>query len=274
MPVHDNSSINPQGVYDKDWIISHFDKSFEEGHFHIFLQPQVNINGNILGAEVLTRWIEPDDTIVPVGCFIPVLIDAELITKLDLYIWEHAIRQLAKWKGTPMENIHLSVNVEPTDIVSINVPGKIMELCNNYHVDIKKIHVEITERGFNSALSFMEDAVKSFHEKGILVEIDDFGNGTNTLSRLKVFEADVLKIDQSFIEPEGSSRYLRSQIILESIVGLANSLNTLLIVEGVETEEQKESISKAGCRIYQGFLFSKPVSVSTFENLFAVGKPS
>ena len=268
MLAQDALHNEPQDSFNKEWIVSNFDKCLNNGHFHIYLQPQVDMNGKIHGAEVLARWIEADDESIPVGRFIPVLINAELITKLDLYIWDQAIHQLAQWKGTPMENLHLSVNVEPADIISVNVPEKIMELCNLYQVDIKKIHVEITERGFDSSAAFMEEAIRSFHEKGIVVEIDDFGSGTNTLSRLKGLDADVLKIDQNFIEPAGSVRYLRSQIILQSIVGLANSLNTLLVVEGVETEEQKESISKAGCCIYQGFLFSKPIPVRSFEDMF------
>lgn len=264
--LFNTSTNNENDVFNKEWILTHFENSLEEGRFHIYLQPQVDMNGNILGAEVLTRWTEDENLSVPVGDFIPVLIDAELITKMDLYIWELAIRQLALWHGTPLENLHLSVNVEPKDIISINVPDKIKELCETYKVDINKIHVEITERGFDTAFMLPEEIIESFHKNGIIVEIDDFGNGSNTLSLLKDLDADVLKIDRNFVK--STTQSIRGQIILETIVGLANSLQTQLIVEGVETEEQKASVLKAGCNIYQGFLFSKPVPIKSFENLY------
>lgn len=259
-------SLRPS--YDDNWIVSHFDKSLSEGCIYIYLQPQVDMKGNILGAEVLARWIEKNGDMIPVGQFIPALINAELITRMDLYIWETAVKKLSEWKGTPLEKIHLSVNVEPNDIIKIDVPSKLKELCQRHHVDISKIHVEITERGFDEDFPLPDNTIAAFHENGITVEIDDFGRGSSALSLLKNLDVDALKLDRGFISPSSENHNLRGKIILECVIGLAKKLKTLLIVEGVETGRQKQCIQNAGCNIYQGFYFSEPIPVTEFETLF------
>ena len=257
---------NNNCIYNETWILNEFERSLLTDKFHIYLQPQVDMESHILGAEVLARWIDHDDVMVPVSQFIPILAKTDLISKLDEHIWELAARQISLWKGTELENLHLSVNVEPKDFKYLKVPNKLKALCNRYNIDVRKLHVEITERGFESDIDCAESIILELHQNGITVEIDDFGKGSSSLSLLKDLCVDVLKLDMGFIRETGN--LLRSKIILESVVGMANKLNTEVIIEGVENNNQKERIRSVGCKIYQGFLFSKPIPVQEFEELY------
>ncbi len=248
------------------WIISEFQRSLLTDQFCIYYQPQVDMDGKIFGAEALVRWIRNDGTMVPLDRFLPVLARSDLITRMDEHVWEMAVRQLDKWKGTPMEKLYLSINIEPKDFQYMNVPEKLAALCERYRVPIGKLHVEITERGLADEERFPSELIHALHAKGFTVEIDDFGRGSSSLSRLKDLPADVLKIDMGFLRE--SERNVRSKIILESVVQMAGKLDTAVIVEGVETDHQKQDILNMGCRMYQGFLFSRPVSREEFERLY------
>jgi diguanylate cyclase (GGDEF)-like protein len=248
------------------WIISEFQKSLLTEQFRVYYQPQVDMDGKILGAEALVRWIRNDGTQVPLARFLPVLSRSDLITRMDEHVWELAVMQLATWKGTALEDLYISINIEPKDFIYINVPEKLQALCDRYEVDIRKLHVEITERALTDDTIKPEDMFLALHEKGITVEIDDFGKGSSSLSMLKDIPADVLKIDMGFLRE--TEQQVRSKIILESVVNMAKRLETDVIVEGVETDRQKQGLREMGCLMYQGFLFSRPVPVDEFERLY------
>lgn len=245
------------------WIISRFEDSLSSNAFHIFLQPQVNMEGKIYGAEVLSRWFIDNDMLVPVSKYIPVLAKTEKIIKMDEHIWEMAIKQLSKWNDTVFRDLYLSINVEPKDFLLIDVPEKLLTLCKQHDVDVKKLHVEITERGIGT--NFPQKYIRSLHGKGFIVEMDDFGKGSNSLAMLRNINVDILKLDMEFIRK--TKNRLRSKIVLDAVMRLAEKLQTEVIVEGVETESQKELLKNVGCKMYQGFLFSKPLPVEMFESL-------
>lgn len=248
------------------WIISEFQKSLMTDQFQVYYQPQVNMSGKILGAEALVRWIRGDGVMVPLDRFLPVLAQSDLITRMDEHVWEMVVMQLAEWKGTPFENLYLSINIEPRDFRYINVPEKLSALCRRYGIPIRNLHVEITERAFSEDETLLDHLVPSLQAQGFIVEIDDFGKGSSSLARLKDIPADVLKIDMGFLRE--SERNVRSKIILEEVVHMAGRLDTEVIVEGVETDAQKQNLEDMGCRMYQGFLFSRPVPVEVFEQLY------
>ena len=248
------------------WIISEFQKSLMTDQFRVFYQPQVDMDGRILGAEALVRWIRSDGTQVPLNRFLPVLSRSDLITRMDEHVWELAVMQLAAWKGTPFGDLYVSINIEPKDFLYINVPEKMEALCRRYQVDSRKLHVEITERALADDSFQPEEVIMALHAKGFTVEIDDFGKGSSSLSMLKDFPADVLKIDMGFLRE--TEQHVRSKIILESVVRMAERLDTEVIVEGVETNTQKQGLQEMGCRMYQGFLFSRPVPIEEFEQLY------
>jgi diguanylate cyclase (GGDEF)-like protein len=247
-------------------VIGGFDEALKDGQFRMYLQPLVDRNGGVIGGEALVRWCMPDGTIVMPGDFIETLENAGLIQKLDMYIWELAVRQLSKWKTEGREKLTISVNMSARDFYSIDVYDVLTGLVDRYGVDSRMLRLEITETALLVDPDKSDGIVSKLRENGFLVEIDDFGKGYSSLSLLKNIEADVLKIDMGFLREIRDSE--RSRIILKSIICLAESLGMDVITEGVETEQQLRVLSEMGCSYYQGYYFSRPVPVDEFETKF------
>ena len=247
-------------------VISAFEQNLEAGNFHIFLQPQVNEEGKLKGAEVLARWIMPDGAVLPPAAFIDVLEKSDLITKLDRYIWEQAVIQLRDWHGSERDALYLSINVSPKDFYYLDIPDEMIRLCRKYEVSPAKLHVEITETAIEEQTEVLADVISRLHQNGFLVEIDDFGKGSSSLRLLKDVDADVIKIDRDFLME--TENHTKSKAILTAVIDLAQKLAMEVITEGVETEKQVQSLSKMGCHKFQGFYFSKPISVKDFEDKY------
>lgn len=244
-------------------IIEDFEAAMQNRDFRIFLQPQVLENGKIRGAEALVRWVRGGKIMPPMD-FLGVLHQSELLSHLDAYVWELAAELLGRWKGTPFEDLYISINVDPSDFYYFDVPDLLKGLCEKYGVDTHKLRVEITETALVDDVERQSKIVETLHEAGFIVEIDDFGKGSSSLSMLKDIHADVLKIDMGFIR--GNNLY-RSRIILSSVIDMAEQLDMDVITEGVETSEQVERLSAMGCRSFQGFYFSRPIPVEDFETV-------
>jgi EAL domain-containing protein (putative c-di-GMP-specific phosphodiesterase class I) len=229
----------------------------------MYLQPQVTKDASVIGAEALARWHRPDGTIVMPGDFIETLETAGQIHKLDRYIWELAVKQLSMWKNTDKQKLTISVNVSVKDFFNMDVVRVMTELVEKYGVDSHLLRIEITETAVLGNPDACGAIVSELRQKGFLVEIDDFGKDNSTLSFLKDIKADVLKIDMSFLREIRKNE--RSRVILQSIIGLADSLGMDVITEGVETEGQLEVLTEMGCKYFQGYLFSRPVPADVFE---------
>ena len=258
-----NPGMSERKLHDQR-IIASFEKAMENGEFQVYLQPQVRLDGKIIGAEALVRWAKDDDVLLPAD-FLGVLQQSELLAHLDMYVWEQTAAQLASWKGSACEDLYLSVNVDPSDFYYLDVPENLIQLCSKYEIDPKKLRIEITE---NALLEDMEQQtlmLDRLHQHGFIVEIDDFGKGSSSLSMLKDIHADVLKIDMGFLQ--GTTNLHRSRIIVRSVIKMSHNLNMDVITEGVETREQVEYLTEMGCQCFQGFYFSRPVCIADFEQL-------
>jgi diguanylate cyclase (GGDEF)-like protein len=260
-----------QSILLEQRVVSEFDEALAGGEFQMYLQPLVQADGHVIGAEALARWHKPDGSLVMPGDFVETLERAGLIQRLDMHIWELAVKQLSAWKGTGLDELSISVNMSAKDFYSVDVYRVLTDLTRRYDVDCRKLRLEITE----SALLVEPDKsgaiVRKLRDKGFFVEIDDFGKGYSSLSILKSIQADVLKIDMGFLREISNSS--RSRTILRSVIDMARSLRMDVICEGVETEQQLEALVSMGCGLFQGFLFSRPVPVAEFENALASARP-
>jgi EAL domain-containing protein (putative c-di-GMP-specific phosphodiesterase class I) len=176
-----------------------------------------------------------------------------------------AAELLHRWKGTPLQDLYVSINVDPSDFYYFDVPEHLKGLCEKYGLDTHKLRVEITETALVDDAERQSRIVETLHDAGFIVEIDDFGKGSSSLSMLKDIHADVLKIDMGFIR--GKSNLYRSRIILASVIDMAEQLEMGVITEGVETREQVDRLSDMGCENFQGFFFSRPIPVEDFETV-------
>lgn len=247
-------------------IVSSFPADLANGEYTIYLQPQVESNGRVIGAEALVRRVKPDGTVIFPGDFIPVLEKSDLISRLDVYVWELAAKTLASWKGTALQDCYISVNVSPRDSYYIDIAGTLSDLCRKYDIDNRMLHVEITETGLMKNMEMHTSIIDELHDQGFIVEIDDFGKGTSSLGVLRNVDADVVKLDMSFLHNKGNEH--KRDIILSSVIDMTRQLGMNVLTEGVETEDQEKSLETMGCFLYQGFYFSKAVPIHQFEEAY------
>ena len=244
-------------------VISGFEAALREGQFCMYLQPLVFENGDIIGAEALVRWRRPDGSVVMPDAFIETLERAGLIHLLDMYMWECAVKQLAAWNGTDRQALSISVNMSAKDFYSVDVYEILTELTGRYHVPPARLRLEITETALLEDPESGNEVISRLRRMGFLVEVDDFGKGYSSLGLLRDIRADVLKIDMSLLR--GIESEQRNRAIVASIIGMAGSLGMDVITEGVETGTQLKSLIDMGCHRFQGYYFSRPITVEQFE---------
>ena len=252
-----------QRIIKEKEILGEFDKALENDEFHMFLQPQIANDGKLIGAEALVRWIHPGKGMISPADFIPVLEKSGLIHKLDLHMWEKAAKQLEKWKKEGRDSLSISVNISTKDFYLIDIREAFRSLAEKYDFDIRNLKLEITESALMKDVRKIMKNMDELHALGYDIEIDDFGSGYSSLGMLKDIHADILKIDMIFLQDTENEE--RSTTILKNVISMSKELGMPVITEGVEKEEHVEFLRRAGCDIFQGFYFSKPISVENFE---------
>ncbi len=255
---------------DKLWeqqITNELASAITDGQILPYLQPQYAADGRLEGGEVLVRWNHPAEGLLSPFKFIPIFEKNGLIATIDAYIWEEACKILSGWakKKDGHENLNLSINISPKDFYFLDIYQVITGLVEKYDISPNRLHLEITESSvMNNAAEHIKQ-INSLRDYGFTVEMDDFGSGYSSLNMLKDMPVDVLKIDMVFLGK--TADFKKSKIILNSIVNMANNLDMPQITEGVETREQFDMLKAMGCKLFQGYFFSKPVPLEEFEKL-------
>ena len=250
-------------------VLSSFRPGLEADEFQVYLQPQVDREGAIKGAEALVRWIKPDGTIVPPDSFIGILERSCLISDLDRMVWDLAAGYLAAWKNIAGKDFYISVNISPLDFFHIDVLAYFEHLVRKYGIDKKSLHLEITESFMMSDTEKQLRIADRLMEAGWILEIDDFGKGYSSLGELKDLNFNTLKIDKSFIDETENQE--RSRAILESVFDMTKKLRMEVITEGVERKEQVDRLSAMGCKTFQGYYFDRPLPVPDFISKYLSG---
>lgn len=251
----------------KQQLIGEFETALNENQFCMYLQPQTDKDGNMLGAEALIRWNHPNMGLIMPGAFIECFEDAGLIYRLDNYIWEEAAKQLKIWKDSGY-NYYISVNISAKDFYHIDVYQTFKNLVSKYGIDTDKLHIEITETALSEDKQAVHKTIERLHDEGFIIEIDDFGSGYSSFNFLKDVCADVIKIDRVFLKK--SSHEERGEQILRSIISLSHDIGMDVITEGVENVDQLSMLAKMNCDWFQGYYFSKPITVGDFEEKYGI----
>lgn len=251
----------------KQQLIGEFETALNENQFCMYLQPQADKDGNMLGAEALIRWNHPNMGLIMPGAFIECFEDAGLIYRLDNYIWEEAAKQLKIWKDSGY-NYYISVNISAKDFYHIDVYQTFKNLVSKYGIDTDKLHIEITETALSEDKQAAHKTIERLHDEGFIIEIDDFGSGYSSFNFLKDVCADVIKIDRVFLKK--SSHEERGEQILRSIISLSHDIGMDVITEGVENVDQLSMLAKMNCDWFQGYYFSKPITVGDFEEKYGI----
>lgn len=245
-------------------ITAELSEAIEHRDIRPYLQPIVDRNGKIVGAEALVRWIHPQHGFLAPFKFIPTLERNGLIAEVDKYMWRCACEILHDWKKRGLD-LFLSVNISPKDFYFMDVPKYIKDLVKEYEIEPGRLRVEITETVMMNDSDKMLGILKELRDGGFIVEMDDFGSGYSSLNMLKDMPVDVLKIDMKFLGKSDNEQ--RADTIVKNIINLSKELGITSLTEGVETLLQYNGLSDMGCKLFQGYYFSKPIPVEDFEHL-------
>ncbi|MDU4227965.1 MAG: EAL domain-containing protein, partial [Klebsiella grimontii] len=244
-------------------------KSFEDdlmqalnkGEFRVYYQPIADtLNGEIYGYEALVRWFHPLRGSVPPTEFIPVAEKIGLINQLGEWVLRTACEAAASW-SSPLK---VSVNVSPIQLINSSLTDTVVAILRSTGLDPHRLDLEITESDvFNENTRSLE-ILSQLRELGVQISIDDFGTGYSSLSRLSYFPFDKIKIDRSFVINIPDQK--DDLDIVRLIISMGKSLHMRIVAEGVETEEQLQSLRKLGCDLVQGYLIGKPGPLNSPEN--------
>lgn len=225
-------------------------------------QPQTDINGALVSAEALIRWVSPSYGFISPGEFIPIVEQTNRVHELGTWVIESVFRQLKAWK---MANLtipkHISINIASAQLLHENFVKVVFRLVQNYDITPKNIVFELTESGILTDREVAVDTLHILRSRGFLIAMDDFGTGYSSLSYLKDLPIDILKIDKSFIDDISTPSTLR---LIQSMFSIAEHLNLAIVAEGTEYKEQVEALAELGCECFQGYYFSKPLQGKEF----------
>lgn len=247
-------------------LLSNFDEAIETNQFQMYLQPQISADGRLLGAEALVRWLNPVKGLIPPGDFIPLFEQTGYIHRLDQYIWELACIKLKEWKNNGREDLHISVNISVKDFYYIDLYEAFTNLVKKYQIHPGNLKLEITESVLMTDTHNQLKLLDRLREYGFNIEIDDFGSGYSSLNTLKDANVDVIKLDMGFLRKTEHPK--RGRIIMNSIIAMSKELGLSVITEGVELEEHVMFLKEAGCDIFQGYYFDRPLPVAEFEKKY------
>jgi diguanylate cyclase (GGDEF)-like protein/PAS domain S-box-containing protein len=238
-------------------------EALQQGQFFLHLQPQVDHEGHIIGAEALLRWKHPVRGMVPPGEFIPIAEATGLILPLGELVLREACKQLAAWSRDPhLSRLVLAINVSVRQFRLAGFVQNALQIFHETGIDPRQLEMEVTESQLVDDMDHMIDIMLQIRAHGVRFSMDDFGTGYSSLSYLKRLPLDQLKIDQSFVrdlltDPNDAA-------IVKTIVALGDTLDLRVIAEGVETEAQRDALLRIGCRHFQGYLFGRPGPAEEF----------
>jgi EAL domain-containing protein (putative c-di-GMP-specific phosphodiesterase class I) len=245
-------------------------KALLRNELKLYFQPQVNVHGATLGAEALARWHHPTLGSIAPDVFIPLAENSDLILHFGQHVLSVACNQLAMWgRSAATAHLTLSVNISVKQFQRAEFVQLITSLINKTEIDAHKLQLEITESIFAQDLEAILDKMAQLKAYGIRFSLDDFGTGYSSLSYIKNLPLDELKIDKSFVKDMLTS--VSNATITKMIILLAHELQIAIIAEGVETTEQRQFLIDNGCHTFQGYLYSRPLTIDEF-NAFVLGK--
>ena len=238
----------------------------------LHFQPKLHLgDGHLVGVEALLRWNDPLLGPVPPDVFIPVAEESGLILALDAWVLGAACRQLGDWQRRGLAVPSVAVNVSPLRFKQADVAGELALLLAQHGLAAQSLTLEVTERLMLEDDMAARAQMTQLHSMGVRLSLDDFGTGYSSLSYLKRLPVAELKLDKSFVrdlETDADDRALAA-----AVLAIGRALGLAVVAEGVETEGQRLALQHAGCEVAQGYLFSRPLAASAFEDWLLLKQP-
>jgi diguanylate cyclase (GGDEF)-like protein len=218
-----------------------------------YYQPLVALNSkDVIGYEVLARWLHPALGLISPAEFIPIAEDTGLIRNVTIAILGRAVEDAKRWPA----HLYLSVNISPRQLSDAWLAQEMLAILNRSGFPPARLEVEITESGLVEKIAEVKKVLASLRNVGIRIALDDFGTGYSSLYHLQALSIDTIKIDRSFVthmlaNPE-------EEQIVEAVINLSNAMGIRTVAEGIETPEVLVRLQEIGCDVGQGYYFGKP----------------
>ena len=242
--------------------------ALERNEFLLHYQPQVALaNGRLVGIEALIRWMDPEVGLVPPGAFIPLAEETGLIVPIGRWALNEACRQNRAWQRAGLPCVPVAVNLSGMQLTRADVYATVDEALRASGLPASLLELELTESILIHDAESILETFKRLKALGVHLSIDDFGAGYSSLSYLKRFPVDKLKIDRAFVHDVSAGT--DAAAIARAVIQMARSLNLRTVAEGVENVDQVRFLRLEGCHEAQGVLFSRPVPADEIARLLA-----
>lgn len=227
--------------------------------FVLHYQPKVRLtDGKIFGVEALVRWQHSVEGLLAPDMFINIIEQSDIVHEFTRYVFKQAIAQCKSWMKQGIR-LSVAVNISPYNLMDPELISFLQKQLDIYDVPAELIEVELTESATMVGIETTQKVFSELKNMGVQLSIDDFGTGMSSLAYIKQLNVDYIKVDRSFITNIVTDT--KDEAIIMSILLLCQKLNREVIIEGVETKEQKEKLTSLGCKFAQGYYFGKPVPV-------------
>ena len=239
-----------------EYVVSHIDEAVEKGWIEVYYQPIVRaMTSELCSFEALARFHDPKRGLLPPADFIEPLEQAQKIYKVDLAVIEQVCAMLEEHRKENLQVVPISVNLSRVDFFAVDIFSEVEKIIHKHHIPRQYLHIEVTESALVSHQDKILSSLDLFRQAGYEIWMDDFGNAYSTLSLLKNYTFDLIKIDMSFLRNETE----QGRSIIASIIAMAKRIGNRTLCEGVETKDQLEFLCKAGVDKIQGYYFGKPL---------------
>ncbi|WP_421863272.1 EAL domain-containing response regulator [Motiliproteus sp.] len=262
--VYDDEML--EGVKERMDLHNDLHKVIKNNELALLYQPKVCIEtGRIISAEALVRWNHPTKGLISPDRFVFLAEESGLILDIGDWCIGEACRQLAEWQQKSIGPVRVAVNLSPRQFTDRALPHRLQALINHHQLDGAVLELEVTESTLLDDTDRAIKMMKQIRSMGVHFAMDDFGTGYASFDYLKRYPFSTLKIDRSFIMNLCSSE--REGSIVESMINMGHQLDLLVVAEGVEEQQQADSLKAMGCDFIQGYLYSRPVTAEVLEKL-------
>lgn len=231
-------------------------RAAERGELRLHYQPMATIGGgDIIAFEALARWEHAERGMLCPDTFIPLAEDTGMIVPVGAWVLREACHEAARWRADGHEDVTISVNLSPRQLAQPDIVSTVYDALEESGLPGESLWLELTETAVMGAGPEISARLTELKALGVRLAIDDFGAGYTSLSHLRRFPIDVLKLDKAFVQ--GLGREKRDASIAEAVISLARALGMTTVAEGIETAEQLAVLEELGCDLGQGWLFAR-----------------
>jgi diguanylate cyclase (GGDEF)-like protein len=240
-------------------------RALEQNEFRLYYQPKVDARSNaIVGVEALIRWRHPELGIVAPAKFIPMAEETGLIVSIGKWVLRTACKQNMAWQQSGLPHLNMAVNLSRRQFTDEDLLRDVTSILRETGMSPALLELEITESTLMHDVDKAMLLLKAFRDLGVRLAIDDFGMGYSSLSNLRQFPVNSIKIDGSFIRDLSNHA---DRGIAEAIITMGRTLSMTVVAEGVETQAQADFLRERSCDEFQGFFFSEAVAPGKFAEL-------